>query len=315
VFGHVRLLNRIGSAFAPVSNWVANSIPNRAVVNRVLGLAKERSLPAFAPSLYRQMKRPDHAANAGLAADAPTVLLYADCFTTYNDPHIGIAAVKLLNAFGYRVEVPKIGCCGRAPVSTGLLDTARECASSASQVLAAAWNNATNPVAVLACEPSCLSTIKDEWQKFNGLDSDALGPSAERSMLVEHFLEVRWDEHPVRPAFHRPSGRVAVHAHCHQKALWGPETSANFIMRIAGADRTVLLDTGCCGMAGSFGYTADRYELSMRIGELDLFPKVRALDEDDTLIAPGTSCRHQVHDGTGSDALHPVQYALQMLRR
>ena len=134
-------------------------------------------------------------------------------------------------------------------------------------------------------------------------------------MLVEHFLEVRWDEHPVRPAFHRPSGRVAVHAHCHQKALWGPETSANFIMRIAGADRTVLLDTGCCGMAGSFGYTADRYELSMRIGELDLFPKVRALDEDDTLIAPGTSCRHQVHDGTGSDALHPVQYALQMLRR
>lgn len=315
VFGHVRLLNRIGSAFAPVSNWVANSKLHRALVNPVLGLAKQRTLPAFGPSLYRQMKRPDHAINRGLAHDAPTVLLYADCFTTYNDPHIGIAAVKLLNAFGYRVELPKIGCCGRAPISTGLLDTARDCASSASEVLAAAWNKAANPVAILACEPSCLSTIKDEWQKFNGLESDALAPSAERSMLVEEFLDTRWDEHPVRPLFHRPSGRVAIHAHCHQKALWGSHTSANFIKRIAGADRAVVLDTGCCGMAGSFGYTADRYELSMRIGEIDLFPKVRALGEDDTLIAPGTSCRHQVHDGTGIDALHPLEYAEQMLRR
>ena len=119
---------------------------------------------------------------------------------------------------------------------------------------------------------------------------------------------------PKKPTFHRPSATVAVHAHCHQKALWGPQTTANFIKRIAGADRTVVLDTGCCGMAGSFGYTADRYELSMTIGELDLFPKVRALGADDTLIAPGTSCRHQVHDGTGRDALHPMQYAAMMLR-
>lgn len=314
VFGNVRLLNRIGSAFAPISNWVANSKLNRALVNPVLGLAKQRTLPAFGKSLYGQIKRPEQAINSGLAHDAPTVLLYADCFTTYNEPEIGLAATKVLNAFGYRVEMPKVGCCGRAPVSTGLLDTARNCASSASQVLAEAWNAATNPVAILACEPSCLSTIKDEWQKFKGLKNDTLAASAEHSLLVEQFLDARWDDHPLKPSFHRPSGKVAVHAHCHQKALWGAHTSANFIKRLAGADRTVLLDTGCCGMAGSFGYTADRYDLSMRIGELDLFPKVRALDADDTLIAPGTSCRHQVLDGTGKTALHPMQYAAQMLR-
>jgi FAD/FMN-containing dehydrogenase/Fe-S oxidoreductase len=314
VFGNVRLLNRVGSAFAPISNWVANSKLHRALVNPVLGLARQRTLPAFGKSLYGQLRQPRHAINAGLPADAPTVLIYADCFTTYNEPEIGIASAKVLNAFGYRVEMPKIGCCGRAPVSTGLLDAARGCAESASAALAAAWNNASNPVAVLACEPSCLSTITDEWQKFAGLRNEALASAAERSMLVEEFLDARWDDHPVRPAFHRPSGKVAIHAHCHQKALWGPQTSANFIKRIAGADRTVVLDTGCCGMAGSFGYTADRYDLSMKIGELDLFPKVRALDPDDTLIAPGTSCRHQVHDGTGRNAMHPMQYAASMLR-
>ncbi|MFG0293038.1 MAG: FAD-binding and (Fe-S)-binding domain-containing protein [Phycisphaerales bacterium JB050] len=314
VFGHVRALNRIGSAFAPISNWVANSKLHRALINPTLGLARQRTLPAFGKSLHSQLKRPEHAINAGLTHDAPTVLLYADCFTTYNDPEIGLAAAKVLNAFGYRVELPKVGCCGRAPVSTGLLHTARNCASSASQVLASAWDRATNPVAILACEPSCLSTITDEWQKFAGLKNESLALAAQRSMLVEQFLDANWDQHPQRPTFHRPSGKVAVHAHCHQKALWGAQTTANFIRRLAGADKTIVLDTGCCGMAGSFGYTADRYDLSMRIGELDLFPKVRALDPDDTLIAPGTSCRHQVHDGTARQALHPLQYAAQMLR-
>lgn len=314
VFGNVRTLNRIGSAFAPISNWVANSKLHRAIVNPVLGLAKQRTLPAFGKSLHAQLRRPEHALNAGLPHDAPTVLVYADCFTTYNDPQIGLASAKVLNAFGYRVALPKIACCGRAPVSTGLLDTAKDCASSASETLAKEWNEATNPVAIVACEPSCLSTIADEWQKFAGLKSEALAQAAERSMLVEQFLDARWDSHPKKPTFHRPSATVAVHAHCHQKALWGGQTTANFIKRIAGADRTVLLDTGCCGMAGSFGYTADRYDLSMTIGELDLFPKVRALGADDTLIAPGTSCRHQVHDGAGRDALHPMQYAAMMLR-
>lgn len=314
VFGNVRTLNRLGSAFAPISNWVANSKLHRAVMNPVLGLAKQRTLPLFGRSLYAQVGSARHGVNAGLAHDAPTVLLYADCFTTYNEPEIGLAAVRLLNAFGYRVDMPRIGCCGRAPVSTGLLDAARKCASSASHVLADSWSRATNPVAIVACEPSCLSTIKDEWQKLKGLDRDVVGLIAERSMLVEQFLDAHWDHHPVRPLFHRPSGRVAIHAHCHQKSLWGPQTTANFVKRIAGADRTIVLDTGCCGMAGSFGYTADRYDLSMRIGELDLFPKVRSLRDDDTLIVPGTSCRHQVHDGTGVRGIHPLEYAARMQR-
>jgi Fe-S oxidoreductase len=116
----------------------------------------------------------------------------------------------------------------------------------------------------------------------------------------------------VRPAFRRPAGPITLHGHCHQKALWGADTSARFLRRLPGASVNVL-DTGCCGMAGSFGYTADRYELSMKIGELTLFPALRGLDAGAIVVAPGTSCRHQIHDGVALNAVHPLELAASLL--
>ncbi len=353
VFGNVRALNRLGSALAPLSNWVANSAPARFVSDRVLGLSPKRTLPAFAPSLFRLARRefkdsrwlysgPLRTLSIGSDQDADTVILYADCFTSYNEPRIGLDAIRVLRAFGYRVLVPRIECCGRAAVSVGLLDAAdsmRQVASGQIDGLA----QLHKPEAVIVCEPSCLSSIKDEWRSLKTLGLRPVGSRApddmtiptkefldylaDHAFLPEDFLDKHWDSHPRRPEFAAPEStpagsrghqegghqdRVLLHAHCHQKALWGAETSARLLRRVLG-DRLQVLDTGCCGMAGSFGYTADRYDLSMKIGELTLFPQLRERPGA-AVVAPGTSCRHQIHDGVARRALHPIELVARMLK-
>ncbi len=309
-FGNVRLLNRVGSMFAPISNWVANAPLARLVNARLLGLSDRRAVPAFAPSLFRQARRLGGRDDAA----APTVVLYTDCFTTYNEPGIGLATVRVLRAFGYRVVLPDVGCCGRAAISTGLLDQARGDASRTAANLVRAVEE-HGAVGVAVCEPSCLSAIKDDWLSLKlRVPADALKRLAGMSFMPEDFLDRRWDQHPVRPKFRsaRPSG-VVLHGHCHQKALWGTETSARFLRRLPGVGGALrVLDTGCCGMAGSFGYTADRYELSMRIGELTLFPVLRD-SPGAVVVAPGTSCRHQIHDGVQRKAMHPMELAAALL--
>ncbi|MFK7960858.1 MAG: FAD-binding and (Fe-S)-binding domain-containing protein [Phycisphaerales bacterium] len=319
VFGHVRALNRLGSAFAPVSNWVAGAWPVRRLNDRLLGLSRHRALPRFAVSLHRRLaagrsgRSGGAAAAAALPADAPAVVLYADCFSTYNEPEIGLAAVRVLAAFGYRAVVPSVGCCGRPPISTGLLDVAADCRGRAADVLAAAVAE-HDAAAVLVLEPSCLSAITDDWLDLRERpggevpDPARLADLAARSTTVEDFLTRDWDGHPRRPSFAAPVGRVVLHGHCHQKALWGTAGTIELLRRIAG-DAAAELETGCCGMAGSFGYLDRRYDVSMAVGEESLFPKVRELAAGDTVVAPGTSCRHQVLDGTGRTAVHPVVFA------
>jgi FAD/FMN-containing dehydrogenase/Fe-S oxidoreductase len=310
-FGNVRALNKLGSMFAPLSNWVANSMPARFVSDRLLGLSNKRNLPAFAPSLFRQRARPAPTADP----KRPTVVLYTDCFTTYNEPGIGLATIRVLEACGYNVITPDVGCCARAAISTGILEDAKRMAAATAANLLRAVDQ-YKAAAVVVCEPSCLSAIKDDWLSLNlGIPATDLHRLAKLSHLPEDFLDKHWEKHPKRPSFKNPTPKapVLLHAHCHQKALWGAETSARFLRRIPGfADRLKVLDTGCCGMAGSFGYTADRYDLSMKIGELTLFPALRE-NPDAVVVAPGTSCRHQIHDGLARHALHPMELAAAML--
>lgn len=306
VFGHVRMLNRIGSVTPRLANWFNRLAPVRAVLNEALGLAPQRTIPPFARSLARRW---DETAAPGLP-DAPEVVLFADCFTMYNEPHIGLAARRVLSTLGYRTRLIDAGCCGRAMISTGLLDDAIENADHALERLAAA---AKDPAvaAVVVCEPSCLSAIKDDWLQLKlKTPMDLRRRLAAKAFLVEEFIERSWADHPRRPD-PRPVGPVILHGHCHQKALWGAESSAAALRRVAG-DGLRVLDSGCCGMAGSFGYAAHRYEVSMKIGELSLFPAVRTASGA-TVAAPGTSCRHQIRDGTGVEALHPVEILARAL--
>jgi Fe-S oxidoreductase len=316
VFGHVRELNRLGAVAPGVANWMGRRRVVRAVMDKVLGLAPARSLPEFDVALRKQWggetkaakQQSSKAANrTGAKDDAPVVVLFGDCFTLYNEPRIGMAARRALEAFGYRVELFDGGCCGRALISTGLLPEAIATIDGTIVRLREMLDDpriASRVRAIVACEPSCLSAIKDDWIQLKvGSDLDLRRRIKDRSMLVEEFLDREWERHPCRPELRR-AGPVVLHGHCHQKALWGNESSAGLLRRLGGELK--VLDSGCCGMAGSFGFGAGRYDLSMKIGELILFPAVRRAG-DGVIAAPGTSCRHQILAGTGVRALHPIE--------
>ncbi len=324
VLGHVRILNRLGSLFAPLSNRVANSALHRALLNPLLNLDKRRSLPPFAPSLFRQARRafPDFRREAGALVlgppAAPALLLYADCFTTYNEPHIGLATLRVALAFGYRLALIDAGCCARALISTGCLEDAQRTIADTAARLAAALDH-FNPAALLFCEPSCLSALKDEWRKLI-LPASAPPPAtldrlASLAFLPEDFLDKHWDDHPLRPSFSLldPAAAVTLHPHCHQKALWGADSSARLLRRIVG-DSLRILDSGCCGLAGAFGYSPDRYDLSAKIAGLALLPELRRLTTRHTILAPGASCRHQIHDLANRAAQHPIVFLDSLLR-
>ena len=305
-FGAVRFLNRMGSIVAPLANALGQLGPVRTIMEAILGIDRRRSLPPFAASAFTRLRPGDGPAPS---ESAPTVLLFADCFSTYNEPHIAEAAVEVLRAFGYRVVMPDLGCCGRAMISTGNLSGARKlCAATAQAILDAMQRE--RAVALLGLEPSCLSAIKDDWLELRmHVPREAIAGLAARSWLVEEFLERSWDAHPVRPAFEPSESQLLLHGHCHQKALWGVESSASLLRRIYGKKLEVLR-TGCCGMAGSFGFTSDRYDLSMAIAQLDnglgILPAI-AKSPDATICAPGTSCRHQIHDGAARRGFHPIE--------
>ncbi len=342
VFGHVRVLNHLGSIVPSLANRFNRLGITKSILRTLLGIDPRRSVPRFERSLWRALNQrrkqtaasinghpglpngSEQACSQAHDANRPVVVLYADCFTAYNEPRIGLAAVRVLESLGYSVlllpdSAGASGCCGRAMISTGCLDDATTTIDRTLQLLLPALDD-ERAVAVVVCEPSCLSAIKDDWLELKLSTPLAHRQAlADRAFMVEDFIEARWNHHPDRNTVERlvrhctavqqsqtahPS--ALFHGHCHQKALWGPGSSAALLTRLLGkAARS--LDTGCCGMAGSFGYTTDRYDLSMRIGEESLFPSVRSADAGSTVCAPGTSCRHQIHDGTGRKALHPIE--------
>jgi Fe-S oxidoreductase len=229
------------------------------------------------------------------------VVLLADSFTTYTDPDLTRAAIGLLEATGRRVRLESRGCCGRASISKGRLDRAR---AQAAAMVARLAPEAERGVPIVGVEPSCLLTLREEFLQLLPGDPRAEAV-ARQARLIEELLV---DELPPR----RLERRVLFHGHCHQKALAGTDATVALLRR-SGAD-VVELDAGCCGMAGSFGFEAEHYDISMRIGEDRLFPAVRAEARDTVIAATGVSCRQQIGHGTGRAARHPVQVVYDAYR-
>jgi FAD/FMN-containing dehydrogenase/Fe-S oxidoreductase len=319
-FGRIDLLNRLASIAPELVNQLLDDEVLRRIAKRILKIAPERSLPTFAKPLHKQLSERCNLSGTDEfvhpSSSAPAVVLYGDCFTTYNEPHIGMAAVDVLQSFGYRVITPKTACCGRSMISTGLLDDAKRSAGKAAgQLIESLEQN--EAVAVVVCEPSCLAAIKDEWRSLRlDVPSAELNRLAEISYMPEEFLELSWESHPARPVVTTDDldgGETVLHGHCHQKALWGTDVTASLFRRLGLGDFRVL-DSGCCGMAGSFGYVDRHYDLSMKVAELALFPAIRELDEDrDMVLAPGTSCRSQIMDGLNRRAFHPIEMVARLL--
>ena len=307
VFGAPDLLARWGSRFpaGPVSRWMERAGWTRRLLARAAGFERRRTVPRLARRPFLRWF-----ARRG-AAEQPKeprgeVVLFPDTFTNFFEPEIGIAACRLLWGLGYRVVPAPPVCCGRPAISRGRLGRARRLARRS---VAALSGFAGGDTPILGLEPSCLFGFRDEIPELVPEEErEAADRLARRALLLDEFLAGEGERERLRALLgDRGRGtRALAHGHCHQKAFCGsgPLRSA---LEAGGASITVA-DSGCCGMAGSFGYTADHYEISMAIGERRLFPAARALPEGDALIAAGTSCRHQLADGVNRRALHPAEY-------
>ncbi|NBS19850.1 MAG: FAD-binding oxidoreductase, partial [Flavobacteriia bacterium] len=237
------------------------------------------------------------------------VYLYLDEFTNYLDVKTGQDAYGLLTRLGYQVNVLPSTESGRAYISKGFLEEAKACAD---QNVAIYKDRVSAAVPLLGIEPSALYAFKDEYLK---LASDKRGAQklADGCFLIEEFLAGEIDRgHIDASSFTDSSKTIKIHAHCYQKSLGNPSDTFK-ILNLPKNYTVTLLATGCCGMAGSFGYEAEHYAVSQKIGEERLFPAVRKMEKTTLLAANGTSCRHQIVDGTGRFALHPASLLFEAL--
>lgn len=300
-------LNRWGSLAAPLVNFVQRNRLSRWMMHHLVGIDRRRHLPALYFNNFRRWFAHRRVSwNTALNPRLGNVILLDDCFTTYNEPAIGQSAVKLLDAAGFGIELADMTCCGRTLISKGYLAEARELIQQQAPRLAA---RIASGAPILGLEPSCLLTLVDEWPEL--VPGTATAQIAKSAHLADSWLaqRIRGGDCSLKLATPHsvPSTQnvALLHGHCHQKALVGTKGTASLLKLIPGLDVRVL-DTGCCGMAGSFGYETEHYELSVQIANLDLLPAI-AKSPDAIVVAPGTSCRHQIHDLTDRRALHPLE--------
>jgi FAD/FMN-containing dehydrogenase/Fe-S oxidoreductase len=296
--------NRLAAPFAPLVNFLQRRRLVRWLLEKTTGIDRRRSLPPVAFRHFRRWFR-RHRPNPN-AGRRGKVLLLDDCFTTFNEPAIGRAAVRLLEPAGYRVELAGLYCCGRTLLSKGFLDQARALVQDQAPALARRVEDGTP---LLGLEPSCLLTLADEWTELvPGAETRRIAAACQ---LADGWLAAQVKEGRADLAFRPQAERCVVHGHCHQKALVGTEGTAA-ALRLVPELEVTMLDTGCCGMAGSFGFETGHFDLSARIAGLALLPALAAAP-DAAVIAPGTSCRHQIKDLAHRRALHPLELLLQQL--
>ena len=300
LFARIDRINRLGSRLAPLSNWGAGSFIVRWVSNTLLGVHPDRRLPAFAGQTLPQWFNARKPSNADRPVKG-TVALLNDTFMNYNYPEIGIAAVELLEAAGYRVQLANARCCGRPMISKGLLEDAAAYARHNVDLLHAF---ADQGIPIIGCEPSCLLTLRDEYPEF--CRDDRAHTVAEHSYLIDEFLAMLHEKGELELDFSDLPKKVLFHGHCHQKSLVGTAPSLT-ALRLPPGYEVELINSGCCGMAGSFGYEKEHYAVSMTIGEQTLFPSIRSKGPEWEVAVMGVSCRQQVEQGVGRPARHLVQ--------
>ncbi|MEM1319935.1 MAG: FAD-linked oxidase C-terminal domain-containing protein [Bacteroidota bacterium] len=301
-------LNRLAALWPSLSNWLLSS----TWVKQLLGFAPQRSVPALQPQSLRRWLR-QHLSRLEVAQpQRGTYYFFCDEFTNFYDVQIGIQAIQLLARLGYAPQfIPHVES-GRAHLSKGLLPEARRLAIQNVQHFK---DQVTAATPLIGIEPSAILSFRDEYPRL--VDQPLVAAARElgaHALLIDEFLHQEMEKGNITADdFTKTPRKILLHGHCHQKAL--SEVSATaWILGLPEGHEVELIPSGCCGMAGSFGYEQEHYELSMQIGELVLFPALRAAGEEVLVAAPGTSCRHQIADGTGRRALHPVEILYAALR-
>ncbi|MFQ5638751.1 MAG: FAD-binding and (Fe-S)-binding domain-containing protein [bacterium] len=289
-------------------NWMSSFRPARAMLDSFLGISKYRDLPELAkqpfPNWFQERDNSHRA-----TGERQQVVLFSDTFNTYHEPQVLIAAVELLEAAGFELLLPPPTCCGRPMISKGLFHKAKAAAQNTVNTLK---SYVQQGLPVIGLEPSCLFTLRDEVMSLLPGDESAK-LVAKNSYMIEEFLMEYAKKGDLRIDFSETPRHILLHGHCFQKSLIGTEAVLK-MLSLPNNYTVEEVDSGCCGMAGAFGYESEHYEISMQMGERRLLPAVRKQSPDTLIAASGFSCRHQIKHGTGKTALHPVEILQKAVR-
>jgi Fe-S oxidoreductase len=310
---YISQLNKLGMLVPDVTNFFFSNSFTSGIMKRALGFAPKRSLPLlYKYTLRTWMRRSLPELNPRNVSTAK-VYLFIDEITDYNDTEIGIKAVKLLTRLGYQVELANHKESGRTFLSKGLVRKAKEIATYNVAALAGLINEDTPLIGI---EPSGILTFRDEYPDL--VDQPLVETARElgkNALMFDEFFEREMLAGRIDATrFSTEKKKIRLHGHCHQKSL-ASIAPTKLMLSLPENFEVEEIKSGCCGMAGSFGYEVEHYELSMKVGELVLFPEVRKTPVETLIAAPGTSCRHQIKDGTGRKAYHPIEIMWEALMK
>ncbi|MGM5471281.1 FAD-binding and (Fe-S)-binding domain-containing protein [Flavobacteriaceae bacterium LMO-SS05] len=301
VFAFNNTLNGYGSKFSRLSNFLFSNGLTSSILKQVLGIAKERSLPKISNiSLDKYIQ--NITSQLHNHKYIKTVYWFNDEFTNHLDTQIGVDAIELLRALNYEVKFLKHAESGRSFLSKGLLVQAKKFAN---QNVSIFKDLIAEQTPLIGIEPSAILTFRDEYLKLAD-DKAAVKTLAKNSFLIEEFIQNEIELGNIKPEqFTEEAKTIKFHGHCHQKAL-ANQMSSFAVLNLPKNYKVTIIPSGCCGMAGSFGYEKEHYDVSMQIGEQTLFPAIRKVNNKVIISANGTSCRHQIKDGTSREAVHPI---------
>ena len=309
LIAYIHKLNQLGMIIPWAFNFVATNKFLSGIMKKSIGFAPKRSIPTIYKTTLKSWAKANKYGSDTLNGK---VYLFADEFTNYNDVKIGITAIRLLNRLGYEVEIPNHDVSGRTFLSKGLLRKAKEIANNNTKLLADKINENTPLIGI---EPSAILTFRDEYPE---LVDDSLKEKSKalskNVFMIDEFLSKEMKKGNIKKSsFTEKAVNIKLHGHCQQKAVASTKPTLE-VLSFPENFTVEEIPSGCCGMAGSFGYEKEHYDLSMKVGELVLFPAVRKMAAEEIIAAPGTSCRHQIHDGTKKEALHPVVVLWEALK-
>ncbi len=298
--------NKLGSKFPVITNLL---IDNK-LTKSILGIPLKRKLPKLAKKTLRNWYSNNQSNLKNNHHNSKKLYLFCDEFTNYYDTQIGIDTIQLLDALGYSVNLEESEESGRSHISKGFLDEAK---AIADKNIAIFKGLITENTPLVGIEPSAILTFRDEYLRLAD-DKEGANQIAKNTFTIEEFIKNETLKGNINSnQFKNTSKTIKIHGHCHQKAL--SSTEATFSMLSIPKNYTVtIINSGCCGMAGSFGYEKEHYEISMKVGEQSLFSKIRKFDNNTEISASGTSCRHQIYDGTKRVARHPISILKEALK-